>query len=119
MAAACVHSPEPKPAPYEPPQTFAFEGCRQIELEVVRLSDRTRALAVQDARARRAGVVRGLGLKSPWVMLLFVDDEDLRAELMALNEVYIALLEVAVFQQCDFARDMPVSFPIERPSSSP
>lgn len=107
LATGCAPSSEKVSASYVSPMHYQDFSCKQIRMEMTRLSRRVNEVAdVQDSHASKDGAAMGVGLVLFWPALFFMIGKDKEEELARLKGEYEALESAAIQKECDVAKEV-------------
>ena len=103
----CAQRSEGIKATYVSPMQYQSYDCKQIEMEINRVSRRvSEVTGQQDSQANKDAVAMGVGLVLFWPALFFLIGDDKKEELGRLKGEYEALEQAAIEKKCSVASDI-------------
>jgi len=114
LLSACSTSADKVSATYVSPLQYQDYTCKQIRMEMQRVSRRVNEVAgVQDGQASKDAAALGIGLVLFWPALFFMIGKDKEEELGRLKGEYEALEQAAIQKECDVAKEIEAARQME------
>lgn len=109
MLAACADHPDKIPAQYVSPMQYDGYKCKQIAMEMQRVSARVTELGgLQEKAADNSDVAMGVGLVLFWPALFFLDSHSAQAaEYGRLKGEFNALEQAGIQKNCNLHIERP------------
>ncbi len=104
IVSGCAQKSANIQATYVSPMQYQSYTCKQIEMEISRVSRRvSEVTGQQDSQASKDSVAMGVGLVLFWPALFFLIGDDKKEELARLKGEYEALEQAAIQKNCSVA----------------
>lgn len=104
VVSGCAQKSENIQATYVSPMQYQSYSCKQLEMEISRVSRRvSEVTGQQDSQASKDSVAMGVGLVLFWPALFFLIGDDKKEELARLKGEYEALEQSAIQKNCSVA----------------
>jgi len=112
--AGCASHSDNISAQYVSPMEYQDYSCKQIRMEMQRVSRHVNELAgKQDKQADKDGVAMGVGLVLFWPALFFLIGDDKKEEIGRLKGEYEALEQSAIQKECDVVKEIDAARKME------
>lgn len=103
----CAKSSKNIQAAYVSPLQYQDYSCKQIGMEISRVSRKVSEISgQQDKQASNDAVAMGVGLVIFWPALFFLIGDDKKEEIARLKGEYDALEQAAIQKNCSIAKDI-------------
>lgn len=107
VISGCAQKSENIQATYVSPMQYQSYSCKQLEMEISRVSRRvSEVTGQQDKQAGNDAVAMGVGLIVFWPALFFLIGDDKKEELARLKGEYEALEQAAIQKNCTVANSI-------------
>lgn len=107
VLSGCAASSDSISATYVSPLQYQGYNCKQISMELQRVSRRVHEIAgKQDGQRSKDSVALGVGLVLFWPALFFMIGSDKKEELARLKGEYEALESIAIEKECSIAKEL-------------
>lgn len=107
LLSACASSSDNIKASYISPLQYQDYSCKQIGMEVNRVSRRLNEVSgIQDETANEDAVAMGVGLVLFWPSLFFINSSDQEEEVARLKGEFEAIEQAAIEKECSIAPEL-------------